>query len=33
MELFGQIVVNINKACAVAGCIASAIKPESELGK
>lgn len=33
MELFGQIVVYIIMACAVAGCIASAIKPESELGQ
>lgn len=33
MELFGQIVVYIIMACAVAGCIASVIKPESELGQ
>lgn len=33
MELFGQIVVYIIMACAVAGCIASVVKPESELGQ
>ena len=33
MELFGQIVVYIIMACAIAGCIASVIKPESELGQ
>lgn len=33
MELFGQIVVYIIMACALAGCIASAIRPESELGQ
>lgn len=33
MELVGTIVVYIIMACAVAGCIASVIKPESELGQ
>lgn len=33
MELFGQIVVYIIMACALVGCIASVIKPESELGQ
>ena len=33
MELFGTVVVYIIMACAVAGAIASAIKPESELGQ
>lgn len=32
VELFGTVVVYIIMACAVAGAIASAIKPESELG-
>lgn len=33
MELFGQIVVYIIMACALVGCIASVVKPESELGQ
>lgn len=33
VELFGTVVVYIIMACAVAGAIASAIKPESELGQ
>lgn len=33
MEMFGTVVVYIIMACAVAGAIASAIKPESELGQ
>ena len=33
MELIGTIVVYIIMACAIAGCLASAIKPESELGQ
>ena len=33
MELFGTIVVYIIMACAIAGCLASVIKPESELGQ
>lgn len=33
MELIGTIVVYIIMACAVAGCLASVIKPESELGQ
>lgn len=33
MELIGQVVVYIIMACALAGCIASVIKPESELGQ
>lgn len=33
MELFGQIVVYIIMACAIAGCLASVFKEESPLGK
>ena len=33
MELIGTIVVCIIMACAIAGCLASVIKPESELGQ
>ena len=33
MELFGQIVVYIIMACAIAGCFASVFKEESPLGK
>ena len=33
MELIGTIVVYIIMACAIAGCLASVIKPESELGQ
>lgn len=33
MELIGQVVVYIIMACALVGCIASVIKPESELGQ
>lgn len=33
MELFGQIVVYIIMACAIVGCIASVVRPESELGQ
>lgn len=33
MELFGQIVVYIIMCCAIVGCIASVVKPESELGQ
>lgn len=33
MELIGTVVVYIIMACAVAGCIASVVKPESELGQ
>lgn len=33
MELIGAIVVYIIMACAIAGCLASVIKPESELGQ
>ncbi len=33
MELVGKVVVYIIMACALAGAIASAVKPESELGK
>ena len=33
MELIGTIVVYIIMACALAGCLASVIKPESELGQ
>lgn len=33
MELIGQVVVYIIMACALIGCIASVIKPESELGQ
>lgn len=33
VELFGTVVVYIIMACAVTGAIASAIKPESELGQ
>ena len=33
VEMFGTVVVYIIMACAVAGAIASAIKPESELGQ
>lgn len=33
MELFGQIVVYIIMACALVGCAASVIRPESELGQ
>ena len=33
MEMIGTIVVYIIMACAIAGCIASVVKPESELGQ
>ncbi len=33
MELFGQIVVYIIMVCAIVGCIASVVRPESELGQ
>ena len=33
MELFGQIVVYVIMACAIAGCIASVFKEDSALGK
>lgn len=33
MELIGTIVVYIIMACAIVGCLASVIKPESELGQ
>ena len=33
MELIGTIVVYVIMACAIAGCLASVIKPESELGQ
>ena len=33
MELIGTIVAYIIMACAIAGCLASVIKPESELGQ
>ena len=33
MELIGTIVVYIIMTCAIAGCLASVIKPESELGQ
>lgn len=33
MELIGTIVVYIIMACAIAGCLASVIKPESKLGQ
>lgn len=33
MEMIGTVVVYIIMACAVAGCIASVVKPESELGQ
>ena len=33
MELIGTIVVYIIMACAIAGCLASVVKPESELGQ
>lgn len=33
VELIGTIVVYIIMACAIAGCLASVIKPESELGQ
>ena len=33
MELIGTIVVYIIMACAIAGCLTSVIKPESELGQ
>lgn len=33
MELIGTIVVYIIMACAITGCLASVIKPESELGQ
>lgn len=33
MELIGTVVVYIIMACAVVGCIASVVKPESELGQ
>lgn len=33
MELIGTIVVYIIMVCAIAGCLASVIKPESELGQ
>ena len=33
MEVFGRIVVFIIMGCAAAGCIASIVRPESELGK
>lgn len=33
MELIGTVVVYIIMACAVAGCLASVAKPESELGR
>ena len=33
MEIFGRVVVYIIMICAVAGAIASAIRPESELGQ
>lgn len=33
MEMLGTIVVYIVMACAVVGCVASVIKPESELGQ
>lgn len=33
MEFIGTIVVYIIMACAIAGCLASVIKPESELGQ
>ena len=33
MEMIGTVVVYIIMACAIAGAVASAIKPESELGQ
>lgn len=33
VELFGQIVVYVIMACALVGCVASVIRPESELGQ
>lgn len=33
MEVFGQVIVYIIMACALVGCIASVVKPESELGQ
>lgn len=33
MELIGEVVVYIIMACAIVGCLASVIKPESELGQ
>ena len=33
MELIGTIVVYIIMACALVGCIASVVRPESELGQ
>ena len=33
MEIIGTVVVNIIMACALAGAVMSALKPESPLGK
>lgn len=33
MEMIGTVVVYVIMACALVGAVASALKPESELGK
>ena len=33
MEMIGQIIVYIMMGCMAAGCIASMVRPESELGQ